>query len=392
MIITLVKADFSAKNIGTLNSFSVLTNVGLGYTYQGPTLVEKNGSFTATLILQEGYGFDKDAFAVQMGGSLLSNCYNQNGNVITINIAKVTGIIVITAYATKVEYDGGDDNENNDNITDTTGVDYTPLFTWTPGTITYKTGGTSSADTNWLYSNMINIEGSTELTFTHCQTPNTNTSLGYAFYDEKEAWIDGANNGGVDYVPVVKTLVVPEGAKYFRCMWINTTSANYNAAVHDISNFYCHGNGVALPTPEPEIPTPEPEIPVTPPEISGDLIDSVSWIEGKGIQHANGAVRDDANWKCTDFIDVSGCNQIEATVVGTTTAVSTVLGYALYDEGKNKITGVMNNIGQPNYNYTLTTIDIPENVKYVRFTWFSANHTNPAAAALEPYFAIAKLN
>ena len=68
------------------------------------------------------------------------------------------------------------------------------------------------------------------------------------------------------------------------------------------------------------------------------------------------------------------------------------MGYALYDEGKNKITGVMNNIGQPNYNYTLTTIDIPENVKYVRFTWFSANHTNPAAAALEPYFAIAKLN
>ncbi|MBR0322158.1 MAG: hypothetical protein IIX08_07200, partial [Bacteroidales bacterium] len=120
-------------------------------------------------------------------------------------------------------------------------INITDLFSWTVGTCTFSTGNTSSSDTNWKYSNAVNISGFTQLRFSHIQTVTTNTTLGYCFYDKDMNHISGQSNAGASYIPVEKTVDVPSGAVYFRCMWINTTSANYVESAHDLSSFYCYG-------------------------------------------------------------------------------------------------------------------------------------------------------
>lgn len=92
MIITLVKADFSSNNIGTLGSFAVLTNI-LNATYDGPTSVAKSEAFTATITAHDGYSITD--FTISMGGVILDDSYAINGSVATINIPEVTGMIVI---------------------------------------------------------------------------------------------------------------------------------------------------------------------------------------------------------------------------------------------------------------------------------------------------------
>lgn len=94
MIITLVKADFSAKNIGTLSSFAILTNI-LNATYNGPTSISKGESFTATITMHDGYAIPDTGIGITMGGIVLNNVYTVNGNVITISIAEVTGVVII---------------------------------------------------------------------------------------------------------------------------------------------------------------------------------------------------------------------------------------------------------------------------------------------------------
>ena len=70
----------------------------------------------------------------------------------------------------------------------------------------------------------------------------TATQLQYAVYDADGNYISGASNGGVSYDTVEKTIEVPEGAKYFRVMWMNTTHSRYDAATYGVeANFYCYG-------------------------------------------------------------------------------------------------------------------------------------------------------
>lgn len=92
MIITLVKANFSANNIGTLDSFAVLTNI-LNATYDGPTSVAKGEAFAATITAHDGYSITN--FTISMGGVVLDDAYTISGSVATINIPEVTGMIVI---------------------------------------------------------------------------------------------------------------------------------------------------------------------------------------------------------------------------------------------------------------------------------------------------------
>ena len=95
MIITLVKADFSANNIGTLSSFNVLTNLGKGCVYNGPTSVERNGSLSATITISDAYVLNGEVL-VQMGSTVLSSGVTINGNIITLTISNIDGNISIT--------------------------------------------------------------------------------------------------------------------------------------------------------------------------------------------------------------------------------------------------------------------------------------------------------
>lgn len=95
MIITLMNADFSASNIGTLSSWRISRALGTGATYVGVTSVDKGASFSATVTIAEGYELGAAGATVTMGGESLSNAVTINGNTITITIAAVTGNVVI---------------------------------------------------------------------------------------------------------------------------------------------------------------------------------------------------------------------------------------------------------------------------------------------------------
>lgn len=102
MIITLKNADFSASNIGTLSSWRISRSLGAGATYEGATSVDKGAAFSATVTLAEGYEVGTAGIAITMGGAVLSDAYNINGNIITITIASVTSNVLINISTKEV--------------------------------------------------------------------------------------------------------------------------------------------------------------------------------------------------------------------------------------------------------------------------------------------------
>lgn len=96
MIFTLTGADFSKSNIGTLSNWIILRELGAGAIYTGPSFVEKNATFSATVTLREGYEISSAGITITMGGTTLDeSCYSVVDNVITFTIASVTGSVVI---------------------------------------------------------------------------------------------------------------------------------------------------------------------------------------------------------------------------------------------------------------------------------------------------------
>ena len=96
MIITLVKADFSANNIGLLSTFNVLTNIIGGAVYRGPSSVEKGSALNATIAL--GSNAELLQMNIIMGGQSITD-YVVNDKEIAINIPAVTGAVLITVVA-----------------------------------------------------------------------------------------------------------------------------------------------------------------------------------------------------------------------------------------------------------------------------------------------------
>lgn len=97
MIITLVKADFSANNIGTVDAWMVNRTLGVGASYEGVNSVAKGEPFTAIINLATGYTVADGGVVITMGGIPMGDAVTINGQTITITIAKVTGNILITA-------------------------------------------------------------------------------------------------------------------------------------------------------------------------------------------------------------------------------------------------------------------------------------------------------
>ena len=93
MIITLKGADFSASNIGQLTAWRIRTDLGEGATYDGPTSVEKGLPLSATVTVDDTYTLG--AVSITMAGVAVTDAYTIEGNVVTINIAEVTGTVVI---------------------------------------------------------------------------------------------------------------------------------------------------------------------------------------------------------------------------------------------------------------------------------------------------------
>lgn len=95
MIITLMGADFSKSNIGTLSTWRISRSLGAGATYEGPIDVDKGAALSATVTLMESYEVGAAGITVTMSGVALSGAHSISDNVITISIAEVTGNVLI---------------------------------------------------------------------------------------------------------------------------------------------------------------------------------------------------------------------------------------------------------------------------------------------------------
>lgn len=107
MIITLAKANFSANNIGTLNHFAVLTNLGAGLIYDGPSMIEKNSALVATITAQQGNIIVADEVVITIGGVVITDGITITNSKIEINIPSVTGAILINVGAKQHNINAG---------------------------------------------------------------------------------------------------------------------------------------------------------------------------------------------------------------------------------------------------------------------------------------------
>lgn len=125
MIITLTGANFAGvdengnpKNIGTLSTWHISTDLGSGATYAGPSFVDKDAALSATVTLDEGYEVGTAGVTVTMGGEAVE-ASSISGQVITISIEKVTGNVVIKVPTKNVntgEEEGGEEGTTSNKL------------------------------------------------------------------------------------------------------------------------------------------------------------------------------------------------------------------------------------------------------------------------------------
>lgn len=431
MIITLVKADFSSKNIGVLNSFAVLTNLGLGCIYNGPTSVEKNSSFNATISISNNYLLNDNGLIVTMGGNNVTNNAVVNNNSITINIAEVTGIINIIVLTS--EQSGGGSTPVIPPAVDGE-TDLTAQFTWEAGAIQWSTGNVTN-DSNWIYSNFVDIGNYTQLRFTQAATITEKTSLGYALYDTDKRYVSGVTNGGEpSYAPIERIIDIPDNVKYIRTMWMNTSHASYDDSINNIDNFYCYGIGYSEEGPIDTVKhiftvTPVPDTATVTLSASGyttvsgvgnqeitvaentnvswavsaegyiaqsgsetvtqavnktvalaekdgaetDLTSQFTWTPGTVSAAAGGVSTTDQNWVYSNAIDVSNYSQLKFAHIQTPNQ-QTSLGYTFYDSSMKAVAYKTN--GGTSYAPVERIVDIPSNAKFFRCMWINTSSAN----------------
>lgn len=117
---------FKNSNIGTLSTWTISRVLGDGATYSGVTYVDKNAALSATVTIDEGYEVGTAGVTVTMGGNSVTSGITVNGNIITINIASVTGNVVIKVPTknTSTGEEGSGDSEGDDNV-DTNAIEFT---------------------------------------------------------------------------------------------------------------------------------------------------------------------------------------------------------------------------------------------------------------------------
>ncbi len=98
MIITLTGANFSENNIGTLNSWRIVRALQGVSTQSNVTAVPKNGSYTATFKVNDGYKLASSS--VTMGGTdITSSALKWDGTTGTVTISQVAGNVYISIIA-----------------------------------------------------------------------------------------------------------------------------------------------------------------------------------------------------------------------------------------------------------------------------------------------------
>lgn len=152
MIITLMNADFSKSNIGTLNTWRISRSLGSGATYEGPTYVDKDAALSATVTLMDGYEVTNNGVSVTMGGEVLTDTYSISGNVITITIASVTGNVLIKVPTVNTATGEEDEGTEEDIMSSYTLYDLSyDESAWILATVSESGPGSDGSNTKRLF-------------------------------------------------------------------------------------------------------------------------------------------------------------------------------------------------------------------------------------------------
>lgn len=112
MIITLKGADFSNSNVGTLDTWLITKSLKGVTTTSTVTSVDKDGSYTATFKVTDGYELYNEY--VTMGGvDITEQLVWSDDTTATLTISKVTGNVYINIVATSIS--GGDEPDTPSN-------------------------------------------------------------------------------------------------------------------------------------------------------------------------------------------------------------------------------------------------------------------------------------
>lgn len=371
MIITIKGADFSSANIGTLSTYIISKSIGSGATFDIPNFVDKNSSVNWTITLDEGYTFG--TYSVTMGGEVITPSVEDN--VMTISIAEVTGnvrIVVATVYNSVEVPDNG---ENNDNIV---GQDITSLFVWNNGgaieaTTTNKPGEVFSTSL-FNYTDYFDVTDYPDFRMSFVKwTSGTGNqpTLGYALYDENKNYISGVRFEKADAsvgnsageVITIDVHITDSSVKYIRTCYPSDSSK--------YGTFSAVTIGVNGETNEPENPEGS--------ENKINITNLFTFTDGAAIETYTGngnagTTFTTSLFKYSDYVDVSEIPNFEMSFVTWRSGAGkqATLGYALYDENKNFVSGkafdlapesVGNSAGEP---YMIEVNITDPNVKYIR--------------------------
>lgn len=111
-------------------------------------------------------------------------------------------------------------------------VDLTSLFeaTWTEGARVLSNNGSTAGDTNWKYSDYIDVSPYKQLRLTINKAKATNSTTGPAFYDESKKYISGVAQIGSTTGQnswEIRTIDVPANAKYVRTCWYSQNHTDW---------------------------------------------------------------------------------------------------------------------------------------------------------------------
>ena len=102
----------------------------------------------------------------------------------------------------------------------------------------------------------------------------------------------------------------------------------------------------------------------------------VTFTDGKGVNYSGGGTNTSANNSYTQFIPCDGFKYIRLTMIKTEN--SSNLGIAFYGTANyaSYISGVRQNYGAESETYEVRDIQVPDNAKYFRTTWFASTETD----------------
>ena len=221
-------------------------------------------------------------------------------------------------------------------------------ITWTNGKYYDRSTGALGINTNYYYSDLIDVSSYDFITVTNV-TDISSGSAGFVFFDENKNYITGfaPSNGDV-------TFEVPAGAKYLGLS--NKTDSSYYKYPTSVDDNYN-----VIPAIQSKLSYQQNFVDNIKPQVCTTTVlewsenQSITWTNGKFYNRSTGALGNNANYFYSNLIDVSAYKLLKVTNV---TDVSGTAGFAFFDKNEHYISGILPANGDVEF-------ELPAGTKYV---------------------------